>query len=238
MKQIGLVLILFFALPAQSQIIMGLIFGDKLNTDKLAFGLHMDYGWNNFSGVSEQKAVNAFNLGLFFNYKLDENWRANLEMLAKYKRGAKGMELYDLGNDTLNAQFYGASVRKQIPYLSLPMSIQYVFKNGIFLELGPQVSFRLKSKDLIQVSRSEGELELERTTSKNVNPWDFGFLAGAGYKIGPSKLVSIGIRYQGGFSDVLQDRNGRQQHRQWGFYCNFPLGRAKAKESASPTATD
>ena len=236
---VSLLLSALLAVPAKSQVLMSVIFGDKLNSKELSFGLHANYSWNTLSATDNQKALTSFNFGLFFTYHFNQHWHANLEMLAKYKRGADGLSAYDLQNDSLNNLFKDGNVKRQIGYLSLPMTIQYMFDPGIYLELGPQFSLRTKAKDIFSTVRDEGELQLERDIEDNINRWDIGWLGGIGYKLGKAKLIAVGLRYYGGFSDVVKNEQGKQFNQQWGIYTNIPIGvkKAEARRQAKAAAT-
>ena len=80
MKLKALLIVLFFGLQttSQAQVIMSLIFGDKLNNEDNLFGIHLDYSWNNMSLSGAQDPMTSFNLGLFYTHKFDENWHLNL----------------------------------------------------------------------------------------------------------------------------------------------------------------
>ncbi|MBD0833594.1 porin family protein [Aestuariibaculum sediminum] len=209
---------------AQSQILLGLIFGDDLNSEKLIFGVHLNYSWNDISNLDESGSLNSFNLGLNFNYKLSDKFRAQTEMLAKYTRGAGDIPVYSLGDEALDDLYSGGKVSREIKYLSIPISIQYLTNIGVYVEAGPQVSMRIKATDVFEVSTAEGDLELKRNIKNMVNTWNFGWQVGIGYYIAPLKTTSVGVRYYGGFSDVIKGE-GNQNHQQWAVYANIPLGR-------------
>jgi hypothetical protein len=61
-------LLSLFSVPAKSQVLIALLFGDKLNTDKLEFGLMVG---PNFSYISNSNANGkaGLGLGLYFNLK-------------------------------------------------------------------------------------------------------------------------------------------------------------------------
>ena len=232
-KKITFSIVLFFTIQvASSQLIMSLIFGDKLNSDKLFFGIHMDESWNNMTSVEGDKALNSFNLGLFFNYKFNDRWRGNLEMLAKYKRGENKIPFYsiDNGGETDNL-FNESKVRREISYLSIPMCIQYVTDYGLYFEFGPQVSYKIKAKDIFVTDTDEGELQFTKKIKKEVTNFDVGCLTGVGYYIGKSKVICLGVRYQMGFIDVMKNIEGNQLNRQWAIYSNIPIGRGKIKKN-------
>ena len=214
-----------------SQILLSLLFGDKLNSDGLSFGIHGDYSFNKMSNMAGDKSLRSLNLGLFFTWHFSDQWHLNLEMLPKYKRGMRNLPVYAVESDSLNTLFTEGHIDRRIKYLTLPVTGQYMLSNGLFAELGPQLSFRLKARDLLSTSLEDGTLSLEKNIDDQIHRWDIGWLAGLGYRFTKSKLIAVGVRYQGGFSDVEKSIAGKQQHQQWGVYCNLPMGKTKPRLS-------
>lgn len=210
---------------ARSQVLMGLIFGDDLNSEKLIFGIHLNHSWNGLSSLPESANLPTFNLGLNFNYKLSNHFRGQIEMLAKYKRGAGNLPVYSLNDSHLDALYKNGKISREIKYLSIPVSIQYVTHWGVYAEIGPQFSMRIKATDVFQADTENGDLELKKNIKDMVNLWDLGWQVGIGYYIAPLKTTAVGVRYYGGFSDVLKHDEARQSHQQWAVYANIPLGR-------------
>src|SRR5690242_13386263 len=102
MRRILLFLLCFTTtFVARSQVLISILFGDKLNTDAIIFGLHADYSWNKMTSIEPQDAAGRLNLSLFFNVRIHEQWRAEIEAIAKYSRGGKGMTPYLLSDPAL-----------------------------------------------------------------------------------------------------------------------------------------
>lgn len=215
--------------PSQAQVLMSLLFGDKLNNEDNLFGMHIDYSSNRMSGINADDTMNSFNLGLFFTHKWENNWHLNVEMLAKYQRGAGGIPFYDLGDPHLNDFYKDAEVIRKINYLSIPAAVRYAYKGKYFVELGPQLSFRTKSKDVLKVGLPQGDMTLDVDIRDEVQRFDFGFLTGIGMYIDKERVNALGIRFQGGFSDVMKNLDGSQHHSQVAVYGNLPIGRGKMK---------
>ncbi|WP_224483313.1 porin family protein [Robertkochia aurantiaca] len=228
-KQLSVILFLLVIFPVQSQILMSLIFGDDLNSEKMAFGIHLDQAWNQYSGLEEGKPLRTFNMGLFFTRKFDDHWKGNLMMLAKYKKGISELSAYGLGDDNLDASFSEAQVSREINYLSIPVTIQYMADFGGFLEAGPQLSFRTRARDIFTVSDGKDQLVYINRIDEEVTRWDFGFVVGTGIYLGPEKLTAVGFRYHGGFTDILKNESGNQVNMQWSIFVQIPIGRGKMK---------
>ncbi|WP_296704855.1 porin family protein [Algoriphagus sp.] len=208
---------------------MSLIFGDKLNNENNLFGLHIDYSSNNISNFEPSNALNSFNLGLSFTHRWENRIEMNLGMLAKYGRGAKGLTAYELEDNSLNSIFSGTEVERKIKYLSLPVTIRYRSQKWLFVEAGPQISYRLKSAyDYFEADTPDGKLELEVDVRDQIKKMDFSAIFGAGTYFGKDKVNAIGIRYHAGLTDILKDIEGKQHYSQWALYANLPIGRGKA----------
>ncbi|SHO64368.1 outer membrane beta-barrel protein [Algoriphagus zhangzhouensis] len=214
---------------ANSQVLMSLIFGDKLNTEKNLFGLHMNESTHHFSNYQTGKDLRSFSMGLFFSHRVNEKWMWNLEMLAKYKRGMKGLAFYDLGDEELNALFQESTADKTIKYLSVPFTMRYYRTDKLFLEFGPQISMRMKAWDVFEVKNGASKLEYKNDIKDQINKFDIGYVIGLGLMVGKDHINAVGIRHHQGFSDVIKDTSGNQHHSQWALYANLPIGRGKMK---------
>ncbi len=237
LKQFTLFFLLFAPFTqTKGQVVLSLIFGDKLNTDELSFGLHFDYSWNTLSGIHPSSSLAKFDLGTFLTYKLNEKWRANVEMMAKYSRGAAGMKPYSVGNATIDAAYASGEFTRNIGYLALPVTIQYLLSKEFYFEAGPSMAIRLNAKDKFAVSLPQGESALERDSKANISTFDVGMLGGMGLLIGKAKVMSVGVRYGWGFSDVVKDMAGQQSNNSFYIYTHMPIGRAKAARKRAEAA--
>lgn len=232
MKPIKVILFaLICTLPVKSngQVLLGLIFGDDLNTESLAFGVHLDQSWNNYSQLDDGDPLRSFNFGLFFSKKLGEHWKGNASFLPVYRRGVSELPPYSLNNQELDISFAEGRVARQVNYLSLPVTIQYVMNFGGFLEVGPQISYRTRARDLFLTTFEGNTLIYENRIDDEVARWDFGWIGGIGIYLGKEKLTALGVRYHGGFTDALKNQPGNQVNQQWAIFANIPIGRGKMK---------
>src|ERR1700755_924540 len=91
-------LIFLSASKANSQVIIALLFGDKLNSDKLEFGLSGGLNQSDISNFPDAKSKSAFNLGLYLNAKLSGNWFLRVEAVPKFPTGVTELKPYSLNN--------------------------------------------------------------------------------------------------------------------------------------------
>jgi len=220
---------------AHSQVLISILFGDKLNTDAIIFGLHADYSWNKLTSVDPQKALGKLNLALFFNVRISDQWRAEIEAIAKYTRGGKGISIYPLSDPALYDQFAAAegSVERKISYVGLMTAIEYNIQHRWYIEAGPQLTLRTKAKDIFSAKTHDGKLELTKDISDEIARWEFSLITGAGYKFGKGTGMALGIRYNWGLTDVMKNTTTSEQNRGFYIVSNIPIGRKKKAASAS-----
>src|SRR6478736_401464 len=71
------------------QVLISLVFGDKLNSNKVEFGLDGGVSVSQLSGLPASKPRTAFNLGFYFDIKLrDTSWMIHTGVMVKSSFGA------------------------------------------------------------------------------------------------------------------------------------------------------
>ena len=224
MKRSYLVIIfLLFTGILQSQVLIALLLGDKLNTGKIEFGLD---GGLNFATISEMDSnswTRNLNLGFYFDIRMKEQWYLNTGVLVKSNLGLDDLSENDL--DFLNATRYEAEgeYRQKISYFLVPALAKYKFKNNMYAEIGPQ--FGLMYDAYIEFnSKIDGNSARIREENKDaINRFDMGLAAGVGYRLLKGMGWTLGARYYYGFLDVYKGRSGSNTNSLF-LKINFPIG--------------
>jgi len=237
-KIVAIFSIMFLALTAKSQVIISLLFGDKLNSEKVFFGLLVGGGLNNLSAYQTSSWAPNLNLGLYLGFKLNERFFLQFDAMAKYKLGAKKLPVYSLNDVALDSLFAGGSVERDIKYLSLATTFQYRFYKYFNLEIGPQISLRVKATDFFSVGRSGGDLKFERKINDSTTLFDIGAAAGFSWQFAKGNGVKLAFRYYYGFIDVMKTDPGSNANRSLQLNCYIPIGRGKALAKKSKTGSN
>lgn len=134
MKKIILFIALFFSFQAvQSQVLMSLIFGDKLNSPNIEFGLEGGANFSTIANLNNADHRTDFNLGFYFDFNLkNPSWIFNTGVIVKSTMGAEGIAVYSLNDEKLDAAFAEGSVERKINYFNVPLMIKYKFDNNIY----------------------------------------------------------------------------------------------------------
>lgn len=230
-------LLLIFGATMQSQVLISLLLGDKLNTGAIEFGLEGGINWTQISGMETKNFARKWNLGFYFDIRMKNQWFIYTGVLVKANQGVDNLTDNDL--DKLQASVYLNDTGGRIPgaygqkmnSFFVPVLVKYKFKNNLFVMAGPQ--FALSYQSFVQFdSQVEGNDALVKEYNKEkVNNIDAGVMVGIGYTLWKGAGLSFGAKYYEGFVHVYKGSNTR--NRGFYLYATMPIGASeKAKEKA------
>jgi hypothetical protein len=160
--------------------VLGLLAGlsSAAQAQDVSLGLKAGASYASFVGSQAGSVSGLFGFqgGAFANIGMSRMIAIQPEVLYSQK-GAKAKNATD--------------VYTRLQYIDVPLAL-HVNADGLFFEAGPQVGF------LLAADSKFGPVSTDVKSA--TNSVDFGYLAGLGYqrKTGPG----IGLRYNGGFSNV------------------------------------
>lgn len=224
----GILLISFYG---HSQILISILLGDKLNSDKLEFGLDGGVNFSSLTGIDQSKANATFNLGFYFDIKLrDSNFLLHTGLLAKSNLGAKDVPVYSLNDQNLDALFStGTTIERRLSYFNVPVLAKHQFSNHFFYEIGPMFGLMHKATDVFKKKIiDKDDLQYTIGTRDNYHPLDAGLMAGFGYRLLGGNGMNLGIRYYYGLVDVtIDDTTADQFNRSFYLSVGIPIGGKK-----------
>ena len=234
MKKLGYLIILMMAFcgPVKGQVLIAIIFGDKLNTDKLEFGLVVSPSFTNITNI-ESEYKSGLNLSLYFNVKISDRFFIHPEAIAKGTFGARYILPYSTGSDTLDSQFAEGSIERKIKAFGLMILGQYRITEKFYAEFGPQVNWMLKSKDTYESTYNGNDLSYTVPVSDQVATFEVGLTGGFGYRLSKEKGVSLTLMYFAGFTDIWKAAEGTQSNSMWTFNIGIPIGSSKSTTAKS-----
>jgi hypothetical protein len=228
-KLFTFVLIVFMTYSANSQVLIALLLGDKLNTGKIEFGLDGGVNFATISGMESSSWYRKWNLGFYFDIKMKEQWYLHTGVLVKSELGLDDLTESDL--EFLNATIYPeqGEYSQSISYFMVPALARYKFKNHIYAELGPQ--FGLVYKANIKFNSDIDGISINATENNRdmLNRFDVGLAAGAGFRLLKGLGWTIGARYYMGFLDVYKERSGTKNSALF-LTVNLPIGLSDEKK--------
>ncbi len=237
MKRAFLILILssLFFPTASSQVLITLIFGDKLNSDKLEFGLEGGGNFSKITGMDTRKFFTDWNLGFYFDIlmKKETSWYFNTGVLVKSRIGAGKLTQNDLEFLGVNQWATSGRYNQKINYFLVPTLIKYR-KKHFYLEGGLQAGLMYKAWVEYTSDSTGFESIIKEFNKEMINRIDLGMMAGTGYRFNGRTGWTIGLDYYWGLTNVYKGKPGT--HNQSLFLVlDIPIGRgekAQAKQAA------
>lgn len=214
---------------ANSQVLISLLLGDKLNSDGLEFGLEGGFNFANISNMESDKMLGNFNLGFYFDIRMKNNLYFYTGVLVKSNLGVNNLALSELPflkADTI-ANVEG-DYSHRLNYFLVPALAKYRFPNRIYVEAGPQFGLLYKNHVKFISNTDDVETEVRQFTDVDLNKLDVGGVIGAGYKLREKGGMTLGLKYYQGFVNVYKERSGTKNQSLF-IKLNIPIGAGKAE---------
>lgn len=228
-KLLLLIGFLLFSTAAQSQVLIALLLGDKLNTGKIEFGLDGGVNFANINSMDSNDWFRKWNLGFYFDIKMKNQWYLNTGVLVKSELGLDDLTESDL--EFLGATLYEeeGEYSQSISYFLVPALARYKFKNHMYAEIGPQFGLAYQAHILFHSDVDGIEINTKEDNKDMINRFDMGLAAGAGYRLLKGLGWTLGVRYYYGFLDVYKDRSGTNNSSLF-LKVNVPFGLSQEKK--------
>jgi len=223
-----IIFILLVPFTLKAQVLISLMFGEALNTDRIEFGLEGGMSRSYLNDIEGSKGLNSFDLGFYFHIMLMECSFISTGVHVKSTLGATGMPTYPIGDTDFDSIFQGGTLTKKIPVFYVPVMWHQRFNNRWYIELGPMVGLLHKSKDVFEISQFDGDLSYTKDVMDEYKRIDFGFQGGVGYKFKKElKSLSAGVSYYYGLVDLSENPDVAIRNSAFYFFVRIPIGVGK-----------
>lgn len=254
MKKIKLIIalvMLIFAVntTANSQILISLLLGDKLNSPNLEFGIDGGINWLNMTNTSKSltdntqaKYLRDWNLGFYFDFKFKKQPSLYIHtgVLVKSKMGCSDLTPYSVNNSdstNISVVFSDGNVERKINYFNVPVILRYDFYKGFFVGGGIQLGLRYTAFDLFENSiTTSDDLTYSYSTKDNYARLDAGVEGSIGYKFHTGPGMTIHTDFYYGLVDVNKTLSGAQNNVAFYVNASIPIGKKKAAKAAAEKA--
>lgn len=219
--------LLTLSAQVKGQVLISLLFGEALNTDKIEFGLVGGFNRSWIYDLEDSKGLNSFNIGFYFHFMLKNNPNSFLStgVLVKSNVGASGMPTYPIGEADFDSVFADGELTKQINYFYVPILYQQRFKNRWYLEGGFQLGLRNKAYDIFEIEAFDGDVSYKVDARDDYKHLDAGLMAGVGYKLKKRlKSSAVGINYYYGLMNISNVPDQKIKNSALYVYFKIPIG--------------
>jgi len=228
-KHILSAVVILIGFTMQSQILLTVLFGDKLNSDGLEFGLEGGFNFSDISELEANERLSSFNLGFYFDFRLKNQWNIYTGVLVKAKLGDDRLSTNDLNFLGITPYETEGTYSQKINYFIVPALLKYNFPNRMYLELGPQFGLMYQSWVEFNSDADNRDIKIKDFNKDNLNRLDAGFTIGTGYKLLPETGMTIGLKYYYGLTNVYKGIDGTNNNSIF-LKVNLPIGANKKKE--------
>ncbi|MHC4233574.1 MAG: porin family protein [Planctomycetota bacterium] len=207
---LGVVLALGFQQPAEGQVLLGILFGDKLATERFHIGFNVGINVADFSGIDDTDFKTGLMLGLVAEWKIAGNFYLQPELLPFYKVGASGMPpLLDDAPQPLDTLVAEKDASRKLSYFEIPVIAKYAtLGNRLHIGAGPQVGILLGAEDVF-TGVIENVITVQDDIEDELNSFDAGVSFQVEYKLSEGPFAaSISARYYLGLTDTIKDNPG------------------------------
>lgn len=219
---------------SQSQILISIILGDKLNSDGLEFGLDGGVNFSQISGMESQSLATNIHLGFYFDIRIKNHWWFNTGVLVKSSQGASGLsenDVFTLYPEVNNFVDSVGEYSQGLGYFNVPLMLKYKFNNNLFMEAGPQLALLMNARLDYAYAYDNVELNTSIKNRDSFNRIDAGLVGGFGYKLGKGTGINIGAKYYYGLVDITKSSSLNNRNRVIYVKVDIPIGREKASKN-------
>ena len=194
---------------AQGQILLGILFGDKLVSERFHIGLNAGLNVSNLGGVSDTDLKTGLMLGLVAEWRIGGRFYLQPELLPFFRAGAKSLPGPAGLPPALDTLVTDRNNQRNLSYFAIPVLLKYaVMPHRLFLGAGPQVNFLLGATDVFS-GVITNQFDITEDIEDQLNSTDAGVAFHIEYKLGSSVVAaSINIRYYLGLTDTIKDNTG------------------------------
>ena len=196
---------------AQGQVLLAILFGDKLSTENFQMGIKLDRAFTTLSEVDGADYRQGWAFGAFGEIKLSDKWALQPELSMTAPGGAQEFLGSPPGDPNLDEVFENVLVTRKMSYTNLSFLVKY--KAGRFgIGVGPQIGYLRKAEDFYEgKATGVGKFTLTKDVIDDHSRFDFGITANLEYYLAPEKAMKsmrIHVVPYFGLTDVLDVNSG------------------------------
>ncbi len=222
----------FWGYTGHSQILISIIFGDKLNSEGLEFGLDGGVNFSKITGLESNAYASNLHLGFYFDVRLKNQFWLNTGVLVKSSQGSSKLTKNDVLNlyPDLDSFAVEGNYSQSLGFFNVPIMLKYRFENHIYAGLGFQASLLMKAR----LNYSHAYENIEITSSIDNRDWfkrvDVGLVGGFGYKLRQGNGINLGVKYYAGLIDITKSSNSVNRNNVIYVKVDIPIGKDNQKK--------
>ncbi len=229
-KKIFCITLLFFSCcPVFSQVLIALVFGDKLNNDKIEMGVQLAAQGFRFTNIDNRPDV-GFSFGAYLDLKISERLTVANYFMFKSPKGGKDIpeEYWFAKPDDISTD--NVSAKRHLSYFELTPMVRCNFNPSWSVSLGPQLAVNTKATDIFQEKVDDGTFTYREHIRENITLLDAGAAIDVQWRLMKGKGLRINFRFAQGLVNVYKDGTAiNAQNQTFQIGAGIPVGGHKTK---------
>lgn len=213
---------------ARAQFLIALVFGDKLNGDKIQFGLTLGGGLTSYTGI-DAKYRPSLCFGMYLSYRISDKFSLEPRFLPKYNGGARALTI-GLADKYKTDAWDTTDVKQSVGYFVLPLMVGYSINSHFKICIGPQVGMRSSVKNYYTSDDKGDQLKIKPEDTHKL--FDAGVSGDIEYNISKNTGIRIIAQYYYGFTNASKIEGQEIHNSIFQFAVGIPVGAGKAKKKA------
>jgi len=201
--------VLFLVNMANAQVLIAILFGDKLASEKFELGIRLVGNFAGLTNITDSKTRRGLGFGLYGTIKMSEKFSLQPELLFRSPMGAKGISPVLTGDPNLDLLIVDADVTTQLTYISIPVLAKYSFRENVSFGIGPQFGIltSAKNKYVAEVFEAD-DLVFNDNVKSQFQSFDVGLVFNLEFKLQRKKGINVNLRYYLGLTDTIKNNPG------------------------------
>ena len=201
--------VLFLVNMANAQVLIAILFGDKLSSEKFELGIRLAGNFAGLTNITDSKTRRGLGFGLYGTIKMNEKFSLQPELLFRSPMGAKGISPVLTGDPNLDPLIVDADVTTQLTYISIPVLAKYSFRENVSFGIGPQFGILTgaENKYVAEVFEADN-LVFKDDVKSQFQSFDFGLVFNLEFKLQKKKGINVNLRYYLGLTDAIKNNPG------------------------------
>ena len=195
---------------AQGQVLIALLLGDKVTSEKFHLGLNVGVNGAQLDGI-DSKMRTGLNLGIIGEWRFARTWYLQPEILPFYYAGASGLPAsYFPAPPEVEDVITDPEVRARLKYFAIPVLLKFgVANDRLLIGAGPQVGFLLSSTATYKGESTNGnKVSVDQDIGESTESTDAGVVFNLEWKVRGGFSPSVNVRYYLGLKDTVKDNPG------------------------------
>lgn len=202
-KTIWIIGAILIGYVGHSQVLIGMLFGDRLNQGPIEFGLNISTNISDITNLEHSRRTVRAGFGLYFDYNTSKRWTFSASMYFKSPRGAQNLYeedlFFDMGDGNISTD---RDIERQLNYVELPVEAFYNINESMSLGAGAYLSYLHGTLDIVTAQLNGGEITYTKSFTGNMTRWDFGLQFHVRYHFKGEPGPQLRVGYARGLVDI------------------------------------